>query len=51
MGQTVRSLGAASYNTGVNNITLNTADLATGMYMLTIQSAEGATSHKFTVNK
>ncbi len=49
LGQEVRNLGNFSFVAGANNTTIETAGLASGMYILTLRTAEGNLSRTFSV--
>ncbi len=51
LGQQVKTVATANYVAGANNLTINTADLATGVYVLTLQTDEGNISRRITVSK
>ncbi len=48
-GRTVKTIAAASYPSGSNSVTINTTDIAGGMYALQIIGAEKMQSINFTV--
>ncbi len=51
MGQKVQEVANTSYGLGYNNVTINAADLASGVYMVTLHTAEGNTTQRVTIAK
>ena len=51
LGQVVRDLGTASFVTGVNNQNIEVAGLASGMYTVSLRTAEGTVSRTFSVKQ
>ncbi len=51
LGQTVRAINYATYGAGHNNLNINTANLANGVYFLTMSNGKQVTTNKFTVSK
>lgn len=51
LGQAVKSIPAANYGTGINNLQINTADLSNGVYVVTLRTDEGDLSKRVTVSK
>lgn len=51
LGQAVKSIPAATYGTGINNLQINTADLSNGIYVVTLKTDEGDLSKRVTVSK
>ena len=49
LGQVVRDLGNANFAAGANTTTIQTADLASGMYVVSLRTAEGTVSRTFIV--
>jgi thiol-disulfide isomerase/thioredoxin len=48
-GQVVRDLGSRSYANGQNNVRIETANLASGVYFLSISNADGALTQRLSV--
>jgi hypothetical protein len=51
LGQQVRNLGNTSFVAGTNNMTIETANLASGMYVINFRTAEGNIARTFTVQQ
>ena len=51
LGQQVRNLGNYAFGAGANNTTIETANLASGMYVINFRTAEGNISRTFTVQQ
>jgi len=51
MGRTVKTLTGDQLKAGSNQLAISVADLADGIYIARINSAEGTTAQKFTVKK
>jgi len=51
LGQQVRNLGNFSFAAGANNTTIETANLASGIYVLNLNTAEGNISRLFSVQQ
>lgn len=51
LGKVIKSVSNANYSTGNQTLTVPTSDLADGMYIISLRSAQGSISKKFTVAK
>ncbi len=51
LGQQVQTIPTSTYPAGANNLTVDTSQLANGIYILTLQTDEGNVSRRITVNK
>ncbi len=51
VGQVVKSLNTANYTAGNHTLAIDVADLASGMYMVSMQSDKGSMTQKITVAK
>jgi hypothetical protein len=51
LGQIVRDMGSVAFNAGNNNKTIETANLASGIYVLNLRTAEGSVARTFSVKQ
>ncbi|MEY3240656.1 MAG: hypothetical protein RIR11_2094 [Bacteroidota bacterium] len=51
LGQIVRDMGAVAFNAGSNNKTIDVANLAAGIYVINLRTAEGSVARTFSVKQ
>jgi hypothetical protein len=51
LGQIVRDMGSVAFNAGNNNKTIETANLASGIYVINLRTAEGSVARTFSVKQ